>query len=55
MREYIVFYYVEQNDDNTDLEITIHADNIGMALMKFQIQVKVYKRVYQIKELPKIK
>lgn len=51
MRKYKISYLTEQNDENTDLEIIIDADNIGMALMKFQIQVKVYKRVTDINEI----
>jgi hypothetical protein len=51
MRKYIVYYYTEKNDECVDLEIEIEANNIEIALCEFRSTIKVYKRVYQIKEL----
>ena len=52
MRRYLIWYWVEQNDESTDLEIIIEANNIKEAIDKFEKQVKLFKRISTITELP---
>lgn len=52
MRRYLIFYWAEQNDEATDLEIIIEASNIKEAINKFEKQVKLFKRISTITELP---
>ena len=52
MRRYLIWYWVEQNDESTDLEIIIEANNIKEAIDKFEKQVRLFKRISTITELP---
>ena len=52
MRRYLIFYYAEMNDECTDLEIIIQADNIKEAINKFEKEVMLFKRISTITELP---
>ena len=52
MRRYLIFYWAEQNDEATDLEIIIEANNIKEAIDKFEEEVRVFKRITTIAELP---
>ena len=51
MRNYLFYYWAEKNDDAVDCERIIPAENIEVALSKFKEEVKVYKRITQIKEI----
>lgn len=52
MRRYLIFYWVERNDEATDLEIIVEADNIKDAIKEFEKQVRLFKRISTITELP---
>ena len=51
MRKFRVFYYIERNDECTDLEIYIECASIWDVKETFEKQVRVYKRVYEIIEI----
>lgn len=51
MRKYIVYYWAERNDEATDLEKVVHADNIEQAIEKFKSEVSSYKRITTVTEL----
>lgn len=52
MRQYIVFYYAERNDECVDLEKEIEADSLEEALIIFKDTTLLYKRVTGINEIP---
>lgn len=52
MRRYLIFYWVEQNDQPTDLEIIVKADNIKDAIKQFEKEIMLFKRISTITELP---
>lgn len=52
MKRYLVFYYVEQNDDCVDLERIVEANDILAAINVFNDETKSYKRITTITELP---
>ena len=52
MRKYLIFYYVEKNDDCHDLEMIIEADSIEEAIKLFKSRVRVMKRITTVTELP---
>ena len=51
MREYLISYLAEKNDECVDLEIEVEATNILEAIYKFKEKVKVHKRIIKIEEL----
>lgn len=51
MRRYLIYYWTERNDESTDLEIIVKADNIEEAIKEFKKEVKVYKSITTITEL----
>lgn len=51
MKKFRVYYYTERNDECTDLEIDIQCNSIWDVKEEFEKQVRVYKRVYEIKEI----
>jgi hypothetical protein len=51
MKRYLIYYWTEKNDEATDLEIIIKADNIEKALKEFKKEVKVYKSITTVTEL----
>jgi len=52
MKRYLVFYYVEQNDDCVDLEKIVEANDILAAINVFNDETRSYKRITTITELP---
>lgn len=50
MRRYLICYWTERNDECTDLEEFIDADNIMEALEKFTAS-SVFKRVTSVSEI----
>ena len=52
MRRYLLYYYTEQNDVCTDLERIVEAKDISSAINVFNNEVKAYKRITTITELP---
>ena len=51
MRRYLIFYYIEQNDECHDMEKIIEADNIEEAIKFFKSRIKINKRITTITEL----
>ena len=51
MRNWLICYYTEKNDECTDLEVIIQAEDIEQALDKFKNKFKVYKRITSITEI----
>ena len=51
MRKYRFTFYAEKNDDCVDLEKDIEANNIIDALLIFQQEQRLYKRIIEIKEI----
>ena len=52
MRRYLIFYYAERNDECTDLEHIVEAYDISAAIKAFEYQIKSFKRITTITELP---
>lgn len=52
MRKYLIFYWAERNDEPTDLEIIVKAENIEDAIKQFKKEVSSFKRITTITELP---
>lgn len=52
MRRYLIFYYVEQNDECVDLEKIVEANDILAAINVFNDETKAFKRITTITELP---
>lgn len=52
MRKYLVSYYTEQNDVCNDCEKIINAEGIEEALRMFKFEVKLYKRITAVYEMP---
>ena len=52
MRKYLIYYITEKNDECTDLEIIINADNIEEAIKFFKSRIRIRKRILTITELP---
>ena len=52
MRKYKVCYLTEQKYECVDLEIEIECKHIIEVFAKFQEQVKIYKRITSVVELP---
>jgi hypothetical protein len=51
MRRYLIFYWSEQDDVATDLEMIVEADNIKDAIDKFEKEVMVFKRISTVSEI----
>jgi hypothetical protein len=51
MRRFLIYYWTEKNDEATDLEIIVKADDMEKALKEFKKEVKVYKSITTITEL----
>lgn len=51
MRNFRVFYYAERNDECIDLEIDVQCNSIWEVKEEFEKQVRICKRVYEIKEI----
>jgi len=51
MRKFTVSYYAERNDECTDLEIDVECNSIWDVKETFEKQVRLYKRIYEIKEI----
>jgi hypothetical protein len=51
MRKYIIYYWAERNDEATDLEEIIEADNIEQAIQKFKSEVSSFKRITTVTEI----
>jgi len=49
MKEFLIKYWVEQNDDPTDLEKIIKAYTLPEALERFKSQTLCYKYIESIK------
>lgn len=52
MRKYLVFYYAERNDECYDLERIVEANDMIDAIDKFNKEVRLFKRITTITELP---
>ena len=52
MRKYLIFYYIERNDECYDLEHIVEANDMMDAIEKFNKEIKVLKRITTITELP---
>ena len=52
MKRYLIFYYAERNDVCTDLEHIVEAYDISTAIKAFEYQIKSFKRITTITELP---
>lgn len=51
MKKYLICYWAERNDEATDLEDFVEADNIMEALRKFTAGKRVLKKVSSISEV----
>lgn len=51
MRSYRIHYLAESNDQATDFELDIEADNILEAIYKFGRLVQLFKRITKVEEL----
>jgi hypothetical protein len=51
MRRFLVYYFTETNDQHTELEIIIKADNMEQALKTFKKEVKQHQSITTITEL----
>jgi len=52
MKRYLIFYYAERNNECTDLERIVEANDILAAVNVFNNEVKAVKRITTITELP---
>lgn len=52
MRRYLIFYYAERNDECTDLEHIVEANDMISAINVFNNEIKMIKRITTITELP---
>ena len=52
MRRYLIFYYAERNDECTDLEHIVEANDMVEAINVFNNEIKLIKRITTITELP---
>jgi hypothetical protein len=50
MRKYLICYWTERNDECTDIETFVEADNITEALKKFKTN-NVFKSIDSISEI----
>jgi hypothetical protein len=50
MKKYLICYWTERNDESTDLEEIIDADNIMQALEEFTA-TRVFKRITSVSEI----
>ena len=50
MKTYVVYYYVEIEDECRDVEKEVKAFNIRGALNEFELKTSVYKRITKIEE-----
>lgn len=55
MRKYLVQYWTEQNDESTDLEKIIEAEDFDAAVTKFKEETRLFRRITLVKELPNFK
>ena len=51
MKRYLIYYWTERNDESTDLEIIVKANNMEEAIKEFKKEVRVYKSITTITEL----
>lgn len=51
MRNYIVHYLAEINDQCQDLEYPLQAIDFEGALVRFNLKVRVFKRITKIEEI----
>ena len=51
MKKYLFTYWTERNDESTDVEIIISANNEEEALFSFLEMNIVYKRIESIQEI----
>jgi len=54
MRKYGIDYLTEKNDVSTDLYIEIEAINLNLALLKFESETRVVRRIIGIREIPNV-
>jgi hypothetical protein len=52
MRKYLIFYYVERNDECYDFEHIVEANDMVDAINVFNKEISLYKRITTITELP---
>ena len=51
MRRFLVYYFTETNDQCTELEIIIKADDMEQAIKTFKKEVKEHQSITTITEL----
>ncbi len=51
MRRFLVYYFTEKNDQCTELEIIVNADDMEHALKTFKKEVKQHQSITTITEL----
>lgn len=51
MRKYLITYWTECNDEMTDFEVELEADNIEKAIDKLYRQYRPIKRITKIEEI----
>lgn len=51
MRKYLIAYWAERNDEATDFEVELEADDIEKAIDKLYRQYRPIKRITKIEEI----
>jgi len=51
MKEYLISYWIEQNDEAVDLDVIVEANNIKEALDSF-ISTEKFRKISSISEVP---
>lgn len=51
MRRYLITYWAERNDEATDFEVELEADNIEKAIDKLYRRYRPIKRITKIEEI----